>query len=371
MTASDLIVALKKAFEEGIPFVAYRKPGASGINYLIQDDDAVHRTTSFKETGFVFSPFDKKQEAFLIPGTPLESKLFDKENFKPNTNLNTQEREEERDAHIALVERAVTEIKTGSLKKVVLSRKQKIPLDQTDPFVLFEKLLSSYPNAFVYIWSHPETGTWLGATPETLLALTGNRFETMALAGTQQYDGTTDVSWGIKEQEEQELVTREITSKLREFDLSSFTLHDRETYRAGSLLHLRTRITGSFAPGTQKLAALLNALHPTPAVCGLPRDLAKDFIKTYENYDRAYYTGFLGEINVLSDTSRRRSKANVENLVYKTLKHTTRLFVNLRCMQYCGTAGFIYVGGGITKDSIPENEWQETVNKAQTIASIL
>ncbi len=134
---------------------------------------------------------------------------------------------------------------------------------------------------------------------------------------------------------------------------------------------MRTCITGSFKSASFEISKLLKALHPTPAVCGLPRAEAQEFIKHFESYDRSFYTGFLGELNKLEDNSKVRNRRNVENLAYKTLTPATRLFVNLRCMQFKSSINEIYVGGGITKDSIPEDEWEETVNKAQTIASIL
>ena len=79
---------------------------------------------------------------------------------------------------------------------------------------------------------------------------------------------------------------------------------------------------------------IIKTLHPTPAVCGLPRNLAKDFILQNEDYHRSYYTGFLGELNFKNQQSS--------------------LFVNLRCMEISGETASIYVGGGITKESIPE-----------------
>jgi isochorismate synthase len=99
-----------------------------------------------------------------------------------------------------------------------------------------------------------------------------------------------------------------------------------------------------------ELKKLLDTLHPTPAVCGLPKESSKSFILANENYDRTYYTGFLGEINVDLETA---------------------LYVNLRCVEIVGTTAIIYVGGGITLESIPENEWSETSNKTFTIKSIL
>ena len=97
------------------------------------------------------------------------------------------------------------------------------------------------------------------------------------------------------------------------------------------------------------LKDLIRKLHPTPAVCGLPRDKAKEFIIKNENYNREFYTGFLGEITN-TDSS---------------------LFVNLRCMKLEENIANIYVGGGITKDSNSKQEWLETVSKTQTMKSVL
>ena len=104
------------------------------------------------------------------------------------------------------------------------------------------------------------------------------------------------------------------------------------------------------------LAQLLNKLHPTPAVCGLPKETAKNFILEHEGYDRSFYTGFLGEINLNSGGEK---SAN------------THLFVNLRCMELFEDKAVLFVGGGITNDSNNEKEWEETVAKSSTMKAIL
>ena len=112
-------------------------------------------------------------------------------------------------------------------------------------------------------------------------------------------------------------------------------------------------------------------MHPTPAVCGFPKQVAKDFILENENYDRAFYTGFLGELNLKQSKTRNTNRRNVENNAYAVVKTQSNFYVNLRCMQLQEAKALIYVGGGITKDSNPEKEWEETVNKTKTIGSIL
>ena len=204
----------------------------------------------------------------------------------------------------------------------------------------------------MYVWFHPKVGLWMGATPEKLVTLQNGKFHTTALASTQTYKDNLNPVWGNKEKKEHQYVVDYIVSQIKDQQngiiLKNFTVSDTYTVKAGNLLHLKADIIGVI--GDFELKKLLDTLHPTPAVCGLPKESSKSFILANENYDRTYYTGFLGEINVDLETA---------------------LYVNLRCVEIVGTTAIIYVGGGITLESIPENEWSETSNKTFTIKSIL
>src|SRR5690606_31528760 len=101
---------------------------------------------------------------------------------------------------------------------------------------------------------------------------------------------------------------------------------------------------------------IIKALHPTPAVCGMPKEIARDFLIQKEGYDRKYYAGYLGELN-----------CNVE----QNTNDESDLYVNLRCMEIEENNINIYVGCGVTKDSNPESEFIETVNKSSTMKQIL
>jgi isochorismate synthase len=119
------------------------------------------------------------------------------------------------------------------------------------------------------------------------------------------------------------------------------------------------------------LEKLISAIHPTPAVCGLPKGSAKKFILENENYNREFYTGFLGELNLKKTLQRNGNRKNRENQAYASITKTSALFVNLRCMKLEAKQAVLFVGGGITKDSNPVAEWEETSNKAQTMKSVL
>ncbi|WP_081483388.1 chorismate-binding protein [Gillisia marina] len=238
---------------------------------------------------------------------------------------------------------------------------------------IFQNLLSLYPNAFVYIWNHPETGMWMGATPETLLKTERTKFVTMALAGTRKLQDFVENDWTQKEIVEQQIVTDSIVSKLKELGYTEEALKVSETYtsEAGSLLHLRTDISGTIKNDISEIGTIIRALHPTPAICGLPTKEAYNFINDHENYDREFYTGYLGLLNMTTEIKRSSRIRNQENQAYSSIRKDSSIYVNLRCLKYTEGEVAIYVGGGITKDSDAASEWKETVNKTRTMKAAL
>jgi isochorismate synthase len=351
----DFFIKVKQQFQNNLPFVIYSKPNINSISGLFQKNNHFYFSENFTEKGFVFAPFDGKQ-VLLIP--ERESDLIEIE-FIPNLIINNSNSETFVDELAKnnfenLVKKAIGAIENGSFNKVVLSREKLIDLPNFELVSLFEKLVNSYPTAFTYCWFHPEIGLWMGATPERLLKANGNEFQTVALAGTQLFQNNETVIWGDKEQVEQQFVTDYILETIKNVT-SEVEISAPYTLKAGNLLHLKTDIKGIINENAS-LKQLVLLLHPTPAVCGLPKSSAKDFIIENEGYNRSFYAGFLGEIN-------------------KNDNSETDLFVNLRCMQIQSKLdkirAHLYIGCGITKDSNPENEWQETVNKAMTMKNII
>lgn len=375
MQSSDFFESTQNHFDDALPFVLYSKPNTSVVKGVFQENDIVYTSENLTESGFVFSPFDSDKQTVLIPteqSDSLETSFsVTEDNLEAENTLKSNESEADlhnaKTFHIDLVSKAIKTIEENTFKKVIISRKEEVVLLESNPIQLFKRLLSQYKTAFVYCWYHPKIGLWLGATPETLLSVTGNRFTTMALAGTQEYKGDVNPKWEAKETEEQQLVTDFLVESL-EASVSNLNVAKVETIKAGNLLHLKTRVSGLL---TSNLKTVVSVLHPTPAVCGLPKATAKQFILNNENYNREFYTGYLGELNIKEKTTRNTNRRNVENNAYSAVKTVSNLFVNLRCMQLTDVKASIYVGGGITKDSIPENEWQETVNKTQTMKKVL
>lgn len=347
---NDILQKIQDSYYKKLPFVAYRKPHSYELSAMFMQSNTLRYANDFSESGFVFSPFDAEEKTILFP---LEKSVFLTESIsleeKYDSKKSLADGVLDKDFHINLVKKTIQKITTSELKKIVISRKEKLALVDFNFVKTFVQLLENYQNAFVYVWFHPKVGLWLGATPETLLNIKNRKFKTMSLAGTQVYQNSSKVTWGKKELEEQQLVTDFIKSQLQSIS-SALKIDKTKTVKAGNLLHLKTNVEGELNKNAS-LASLIRGLHPTPAVCGLPRNLAKDFILENENYHRSFYTGFLGELNFENQQSS--------------------LFVNLRCMEISDNTASIYIGGGITKESIAEKEFQETVSKAKTMKNVL
>jgi len=344
---------IAKAKKEDLPFVIYNKPNSKKVSAFFQKDNHLNFQADFVESGFIFAPFDNKQPSIIFPKQKCE---FFQEEIKGDvfkakfSNLKTQfdhkNDQVERQKHITLVKKGINYLEENQALKVVLSRKEDIDIKSIDTLDIFINLLNNYPGAFVYLWYHPKIGLWMGASPETLLDVKNKHFETMALAGTQIFNGDLEIIWGDKEKEEQQIVTDYIVNQLTSFNLSVSLPF---TKRAGNLAHICTEISGELKK-SDHIGLLVEALHPTPAVCGLPKDKAIAFIIDNEKYNRQYYTGYLGELNI---------------------KENCHLFVNLRCMQIDKQKASLYIGGGITGGSNPEMEWEETVAKSEVMKRVL
>lgn len=370
MTQDSFFETLEQQYKNQLPFVVYSRAINSVIKCWLQNDAALHTTSDFSESGFVFAPFDLNNKSVLLPERDCEHLTLEISNLDLDEDFKTSSIESKGEvAHIKLVTKGVDTIKNGDLEKVVLSRKVEKDLKNGNPFTIFKRLFNTYKNAMVYCWYHPKVGLWLGATPELLFKVEGKQLTTISLAGTQPYEADAEVSWTSKEYKEQQIVTDYITKQIEPYT-STINVSEVETVRAGNLLHLKTYIHSRIKPESS-LKSVIEGLHPTPAVCGFPKEVSKQFILKNENYNREFYTGFLGELNLKTSKTRNTNRRNVENNAYAVVRTYSNFYVNLRCMQLKGHRAMIYVGGGITKDSIPQKEWVETVNKTKTIANVL
>jgi isochorismate synthase len=345
---------IKAHYQQNLPFVVYSKPNSKEIIAILQQNDLLYTVSNYTEKGFVFASFDEKQ-LVLIPEEQAEILTIVQEDVVFDSIENEElgfdglaKKEFEN-----LVASGIQAIKDDEFKKVVLSRSEIVDLIDFDWVNTFERLIQIYPTTFSYCFYHPKIGFWMGATPEQLLKANGNIFETMALAGTQKAISENEILWQQKEKDEQQYVTDFIVKRIKKV-ADTVDVTAPYSVKAGSIWHIKTDISGVLNVDST-LEQVVGALHPTPAVCGLPKKKAKAFIEANENYDRAFYTGFLGELN--SSFTHSASSSD--------------LFVNLRSMQIQENNAILYMGCGITKESVPEKEWEESVNKSMTMKRVL
>ena len=256
-----------------------------------------------------------------------------------------------------IVENALQDIQAGRFQKVVPAVQRQVKLGNDFSCLdTFYKLCSSYPTAFVSLVSAPEIGTWLGASPEALIEVDRSKiFTTVAVAGTQACQpgvSLQEVAWRQKEIEEQALVSRYIINCFKKIRLREFEEVGPKTVVAGNLLHLKTTYTVDMEETKFPLlgSVMLDLLHPTSAVCGMPMNTALEFLHENESFDRELFSGYLGPVNI---------------------REETHLFVNLRCMQIQPKNALLYAGAGVTEDSIPEKEWLETQLKCDTLLEVI
>jgi isochorismate synthase len=340
-----IIERAKNHLANHLPFVLYRKPQDDLLKGVFQLDNQWHVFTG--QNGFVFQSFDH-QVNYCLPDdfSTRDEEIIIEDHLRFSKQKYQINQANEAFIFEKLVKKALARIENKQLEKVVLSREISADLDQNfDIFISFRNALLTYEDALVYIFYHPNVGAWLGATPELLLKTEGNAFETMSLAATKLAQESTE--WTPKEKHEQNIVTEYIISALDDFS-ENIVATEAASKQAGQLVHLHSRITGTFKEEISAMN-LLQVLHPTPAVVGLPKKDALAFIKENEAYERHFYTGFLGVSNV-----------------YKS-----EFYVNLRCLSFANQHLKIYVGCGITKDSQPNEEFEETVNKSKTMLNIL
>ena len=172
----------------------------------------------------------------------------------------------------------------------------------------------------------------------------------MALASTKGFQSLAkEVNWTDKEHKEHVYVADYVRQKLTSRGYF-FQEMERETIRAGNVVHLRTRFNGGLNGDQTAWKKLVELLYPTPAICGTESEATVKLIRKIEQHKREYYTGIVGPFD-------ERSKTN--------------LFINLRCMKVLGNEALLYAGGGILEESTPANEWRETEMKFNTLIQVI
>lgn len=298
--------------------------------------------------GFLINDF-KGENKFFLSAASIEHNFnlstFDVSHlhFLPEINpVKTKD-------YLNALNNAIDSVNKGTIDKVVVSRNKKFDFNIDNTVQFLASLDNAFPKGFIYLFSTEKTGTWIGASPEAILTETENHLHTTALAGTIQSDQNIELEdWKEKEIQEHQFVCDYIEEILRKNDLE-FTASLPYSFSTGKLFHLKKDYTIE-KKNTCSIEHLANQLHPTPAVCGLPIEKAKQFILDNEKYNRLFYTGYLGPLNI---------------------ENSTNLFVNLRCGQVFKNALLLYAGGGINKGSIASKEEKESLNKMENLSRFI
>lgn len=327
------------------------------IYHLPGSDDFIGGAGSVENglhAGFVISSFYNRPEATLsiISEESISinslNEIANKIVKKDDTNLLFPFPEKSTDKKIYLknVEDIICSLKEN--EKTVFSRVI-LGNELIDLSASLSSLLASFPSAFVFCFYTPQSGIWIGATPEKLLQNCNGRLSTVALAGTRSIDNSVKTEeWDKKNIEEQGMVIDYISTIFKNLNIPVLYDYKPKSKRVGHLEHLCTDFVSTLnnEMTKQDLIDFLYQLSPTPALCGLPKEKAYYTIKSTEDFNRAFYGGFAGPFFSGSDFS---------------------FYVILRSIRTSSTQWCMYAGGGITKDSVPEKEWEETKKKACSI----
>lgn len=345
----------------------YRLPYSDSFTAVVQSSGVPERLKSYAElsgrTGFVVAPFAISPDAPLLLMRPERVERFalddvsGRELLREVTAGTTYGRipvlyadDVSRAAYTSAFAACHDKLSSGEFDKVVLSRRSVVSTPDRAPLhELFLRACELYPRAFVTLFSSEACGTWLVASPEILISGDGNVWHTVALAGTMRYgNGPGGSEWSAKNKREQRCVADYIGDNLRRLSCD-VTENAPKTVRAGALVHLRSDFSFRLS-GTAGVGDVIAAVHPTPAVCGLPKADTRRFINTVESGSRGYYSGFMGPLAINGETN---------------------LYVSLRCMRLADGFCVLYAGGGLLKDSVEEQEWDETEAKMETMMKVI
>ncbi|MEB3271024.1 MAG: isochorismate synthase [Synechococcus sp.] len=241
----------------------------------------------------------------------------------------------------AALERAIDLVERGELRKLVLAVRQELRLEgPLEPLALLRHLRRSQPGSCRFLWQRSPQHALLGASPERLLTVRQGQLRSDALAGTAPLAAAAALLQSVKDRHEHELVVETITAVLQRAGLQPRRPRHPRLARHGGLVHLHTPITA--AQGAQQPLMLAAALHPTPAVAGLPRREAMAWLRSLEPFERGHYAAPVGWIDSHGDTDLRVA-------IRSGIVRADRLELT--------------AGAGLVRGSQPERELQEVALK--------
>ena len=241
---------------------------------------------------------------------------------------------------------AIKLINENKLSKVVLSRKKSYSINSKDGLLSNFIFKNSENNSTKFIFDFQDSGTIFGSSPEKLFSISNNQFKTEAIAGSFNSSSNLSLVDKDKEIDEHNFVTEYLKLKLSNFS-KKIKIYENEILTLNQISHIKTKLESVLNP-EHNVFDIIFQLHPTPAVAGTPKDISIHQISALENHNRGWYSGTIGWIS---------NKLNAH------------FIVNIRSGIIRKNQLNIYAGCGITKDSIPNEEYIESEMKFNNILS--
>jgi isochorismate synthase len=271
----------------------------------------------------------------------------------------------EPEAYARAVEAALRRLRSGELRKIVLARGLEVRSGATvDARAVVRNLAAADPRAFTFAidlpTDAPELGprTLVGASPELLVRRMGLEVVAHPMAGsvprhpdpTEDARRAAELLRSTKDRDEHAVVVDAVRTALAPRCSVLDVPAGPELHRTATMWHLATRVRGRLVDPSLSSLALLSALHPTPAVCGTPRDAARDAIAHLEALPRGFYSGAVGWQDASGDGEWT---------------------VTIRCGEVQGDQVRMWAGAGVVAASDPQRELAETTAKCRTMLEAL
>jgi isochorismate synthase len=327
----------------------------SAASAVIPARTAVRRsageTWQVEITAAGLAPLDAARERWT--GRALPYAPFEEMQLRPDPDP---------DDYAAAVERATRRIRARELRKIVLARTLIVDADrELDPKQLLWRLRAVDPDCYAFAtppFGRAPGAVLVGATPEMLVCKRDREITATPLAGSAQRFGdpvrdrasAARLFASDKDREEHAVVVEDVAHVLGAFCDDLVYPHEPELLGTANVWHLATPFRGKLHQAGTGVLDLVAALHPTAAVCGTPRDDAREALGELEPIDRGTYAGPVGWVDANGDGEWA---------------------IALRCAEITGKTARLFAGAGIVADSVPEAEVDETERKFRALLDAL
>ena len=277
---------------------------------------------------------------------------------RPPAAVNGRATPSDRGAWEEAVRESLRAIGRGSISKAVLARTLEVELGApVDPVDVVSHLWDANRGSHAFLFEPVPGSTLVGAAPETVATLRDGVFHATAVAGSirrgesprEQAELAARLLASEKDRVEQRIALDDMVARLETVAHQIRTDPQPHVLTLARIQHLETEIRAS-VPSDVGILDLLRLLHPTPAVCGLPRDSAMAFLADEEPFERGWYAGPVGLFDAEGNG----------------------IFVPaLRTGVSTGSGWRLFAGAGIVDGSVPALEWEETVIKFEPMLEAL